>query len=521
MLVPLTIYSVLVAFAATHQRDQINPDAVNYLRNALYLAEGRGGDSVSGYWSPLISWLIAPLLYLQVDSLIAARIVLACSGALLIAASTAFLRKLAEPTPATQILVGTLISISAVFLATNVISPDIILAACLIAYCTFVVSPDLLESRKTPLLCGLFGGISYLAKAYGFPFFLAHFSFSVALRWLFRRQEVSIRSAAAAWGLGLLVFGAVSAPWIGVLSSKYDRLTYSTTAEIIYALNGPGWKTPEQAKKQLHPAIEGRIYVGEVIDTLYLDAPSWSPLESRENLLYQLTYSIDNGRRIINDLSAFDLLGITLVALVFFPLIALGQARRETFPAFWMLGTAAIFCAPFLLVYYEVRYIEAFLWPLCCAYCVAIVVPAVRELTARGRMAGILGSVAVGLAALSFAGGAALRIVPRLGNADSVYRDVANALRSDGVVGPIAAGDSTIQFGLYVSYFLDQPYLGVPGEETVTEVEAALGRHGARTFLVQSDWPLAEAFRQQTSWRSKRVIQRRGGTTAVYEAPNG
>ena len=79
--VVLSIYVALVSWQAYKMRDQINPDAISYIRNAQYLTEARFADSVSGLRSPLISWCMAPLLYFGLDGLYSARVVLASSRA--------------------------------------------------------------------------------------------------------------------------------------------------------------------------------------------------------------------------------------------------------------------------------------------------------------------------------------------------------------------------------------------------------------------------------------------------------
>ncbi len=80
LIVPLLIYVVLASWQSYQMRDDFNPDAVSYIRDAQHIAQGRFGDSVSGYWSPLISWCIAPWIYMGADALYAARAVLAVSA---------------------------------------------------------------------------------------------------------------------------------------------------------------------------------------------------------------------------------------------------------------------------------------------------------------------------------------------------------------------------------------------------------------------------------------------------------
>src|SRR6476661_7979099 len=60
-------------------RFRLNPDAVRYVTLASYYKEGQLNLALSGHWSPLISWLLIPLLGLHVDPLVACRIVVGVS----------------------------------------------------------------------------------------------------------------------------------------------------------------------------------------------------------------------------------------------------------------------------------------------------------------------------------------------------------------------------------------------------------------------------------------------------------
>ena len=237
--VPLITYVVLVAWQAYRMRDEMNPDAVSYIRNAQYLAEGRFADSVSGHWSPLISWCIAPFLYFGVDGLYAARIVLAVWGGLFMVASYVFMRRFVRCAMWLQLVALALIAIAAVRAATYVITPDLLLFTVLSAYFAVVVSPRFLKRKRLQVLSGLLGGIAYLAKYYALPFFVVHFTFVVALHWWVGRRSTPLRTAALSWGRGLVIFLAVSAPWIGVLSSKYGKPTFSISGGMAHALVGP------------------------------------------------------------------------------------------------------------------------------------------------------------------------------------------------------------------------------------------------------------------------------------------
>ena len=70
----------VLIWAAWFFRNALNPDAVAYLRIAARFVQGQAGQAVSGHWSPLLSWLMAPLLMAGIPPLATARVVMALSA---------------------------------------------------------------------------------------------------------------------------------------------------------------------------------------------------------------------------------------------------------------------------------------------------------------------------------------------------------------------------------------------------------------------------------------------------------
>src|SRR5574342_825911 len=70
---------VLLILAGWKDRYVLNPDGVCYIRLASYYASGQFHLAVSGYWGPMLSWLIAPLLGAVENPLYAARMVMGLS----------------------------------------------------------------------------------------------------------------------------------------------------------------------------------------------------------------------------------------------------------------------------------------------------------------------------------------------------------------------------------------------------------------------------------------------------------
>ena len=126
-------------------------------------------------------------------------------------------------------------------------------------------------------------------------------------------RKVSLRTVIRPVLVTALVFLLCAAPWIAVLSKKYGRLTFSTSATINHAIVGPGHVAG-------HPEVfmapdHNRIFVDEA-DIERYPYQYWSPLESVGNMTHQVKLSINNFGAQAGYLADFDWLHLGLAWLV-------------------------------------------------------------------------------------------------------------------------------------------------------------------------------------------------------------
>src|SRR5262245_9047810 len=177
---PLAVYAGAAAFEVSRHRDLMNPDAICYLRNALYVSRGDLARSVSGVWSPLVSWCVAPLLAAGLDPLHALYAVHALWGAVLILFAALLVRRATDLSPGWTLVVLLLV-VDATLKWAVASWPDVVLAACLMAAAASVAHPRFPESRWLQVQCGLWGGLAYLGKAYGLPYFMVFLPLSMGI----------------------------------------------------------------------------------------------------------------------------------------------------------------------------------------------------------------------------------------------------------------------------------------------------------------------------------------------------
>ncbi len=495
LLIPLVVYAVAVIPAAMSQRERINPDAVAYIRFAQYLAQGDFSHSVSGYWSPLISWCIAPLMAAGMDGLYAARTVLAVWGGLLVVAFYFFLGNFEGISKRWRFAATLLVALMSVHLAVVVIAPDLILATCLFAYLALIAGNKFAPSRWRALGAGAVAGVGFLAKAYALPFFLLHLSMTVVLGYVAGRKDEERRAGAryaGAWALA--GFAAVAGPWIGVLSAAHGRLTISTAAARKHAVMH--WDNPSKtAPLQFGLAAAPHISLKETPEAVAY--PFWSPLE---HVGHQMRVVGRNLAIVRDEMYTFDGLpfmpyledggknsrphnenlrwrwmhlglGAFLIAPVALALVGRGQRRKTA----WVWLTGAIYGLGLSFVYLDAQQLTPVLLPLALVLALQLALTLAR---APGAAAGAARHILALLVAVSFFAAAVKDVkaawTPYTPTAP--FRQIARHLQESGVSGSIASSDWPR--GLYIAYFMDRPYVGFPEDKSDAECEQLLKETG-------------------------------------------
>ncbi len=232
----IPVYLVGLAVLGAYFRNALNTDAVAYLRIASYYAAGNLALAVSGYWGPLLSWLMALPIKLGLPDLAVARGVMGFSALVFLTGSVAVYRafKLPEKWVATG---GILTSSCALYWSVRFMTPDLLLSGLIALAMSFSIREDSHESARNGIWAGILWGLAYLAKAVAFPLaILTTLIFGgLALRKKQPERYVCLRKTA----LTLACFGLIAGPWVLILSHKYSYPTFSTSARISHAITGP------------------------------------------------------------------------------------------------------------------------------------------------------------------------------------------------------------------------------------------------------------------------------------------
>lgn len=214
-------------------------DTPSYISVARKYADGCFHDAVNGAWSPLISWLLAPLIRLGADPIFALQFLALMTGIAGLIACRGIFRELGIPEKTQSIMLPALIPAFHAFSLANP-NPDFLVAIILLFYVRLVLSRDYRKRPRDGFFCGLLGALAYLAKAYAFPFFAVHFLLVSLCRHCSERDPILRRNMRFSLCLGLAAFILASSVWIGVLYAKYDRLTISTIGSYNFKLVNDG-----------------------------------------------------------------------------------------------------------------------------------------------------------------------------------------------------------------------------------------------------------------------------------------
>jgi hypothetical protein len=347
---PLLALIFLLPLAAWLHRHQIHPDAVSYLRLAKYYWNGQIDLAVTGYWGPMLSWLIAPLLPMFDNPLYAGRTAMAISAVVYFLGCTSVFRAF-RIDPAGRVLGAWIVVFFAVTWSIIAITPDLLMSGLMCFPISLMISHRWVKSRRVQFGAGALYGVAYLAKAVAF---LASFGLILvfAALWTVSRQmslKASLRGAALTV-LGLLL---VAGPWIAVISLKYDRLLFTTSGRINYAIHGPRdverghptWRT-------FHTPELGRITSWE--DPSNMPYAYWSPFDNSLYALHQINLFISGLKTFPQRLSYFDWFGVGFVSVLFGFLLHVPW-RENLRTDRWRWAIVPIACFGFIFIPLELK----------------------------------------------------------------------------------------------------------------------------------------------------------------------
>jgi len=325
----LIVYLLLTIVLFRLFQYKIAGDEISYINIAHAYAMGHWDNAINGYWSPLYSWLMVPFLYVigfkPVYGVYISKILSIIIGFFTILA----VRKLAltfniNTTVLRVMLTALIIPIVLFVLMYN--TPDLLLTMLIILYLSLIYSPEYSNNMHYGILCGVIGAMAYFTKSFAFPFFLIHFVFFNVL-FYFKSIKIQKKFIIKNLVLGLTIFFVLSGLWIGTISNKYDKLTFSTAGEYNQALVGPEYKdntldngfSPIYSIGLIQPPNNDTTSIWG--DLSYFKMDKWSPFDSWNDIYYEIELIISNIIYTFNIVESFMFVAIIIIIAMIFMII--------------------------------------------------------------------------------------------------------------------------------------------------------------------------------------------------------
>lgn len=262
----------------------IDGDTPAYIEIALKYKNGDFLKAINGYWAPLYSWLLSPLLYFKEDPdkllsfINVAAAILILFQLLLIINSLSLKYYL-------NILLQVSFAFSLGFFCFIHTTPDLLNLLFLVLYLKSYLKNSLF---KNPFTTGLTGALLYLSKYYTFWFFLVHLSITFLLEKFILNQSVF-----KAYFKSIGTFAIISSIWISCLFIKYDHLMISYSGAYNHSITESGTIMHTWDKNGLLSPAPGNYSPWEDIALSY-HFKDWSPFKDLSSFVTQLKVIKDN-----------------------------------------------------------------------------------------------------------------------------------------------------------------------------------------------------------------------------------
>jgi hypothetical protein len=150
----IVYYLVLSSFFIIYYRHEMDADGISYISLAQKYLNGDLAHAVNGYWSPMISWLIAPLLSLGLEPIISFRTVSILFGIMTLVGIDRLMTEM-DITRYTRILYLVALPPVVAWYAENDVGADL-LSACILLYYIHATLRDDYQNKK---FAGITSGI--------------------------------------------------------------------------------------------------------------------------------------------------------------------------------------------------------------------------------------------------------------------------------------------------------------------------------------------------------------------------
>ncbi len=470
-----------------YQYDPISRDLISVMSIAKIYATGDLGNAINGYWGPMFSWLLVPIIYLNPTpqfTLFATKILTIIIGFFTIMGIGLLSRRfeLSISIRASILFASVFIVLFYVFSFNPV---DLLLSCFLIYYLYIIYSPNYPITWYNGMFCGILCGLAYLTKSFALSFFILTFIMFNLLHYF---KDAKLRNGILKnLVLGLTVFFIISGFWSGVISEKYGYLTFGSSGNYNFQEIGPVQQKIGSPIWHgfIKPSNQEATSAWE--DPTYLKLSSWSPLESWSSFKHELgviSSNIIKTETFLNEFSYFSLI-IILFSLIFMIYQTKNNLILKHHQMFFPFLTLTVFIGLYILIFVEFRYfyLVYFLITLMGGYLLQLLFKKPYCTTEIKSI--LLVVLVVSLLVMPLTG-----LVQNKDSGKSIY-DLANTINNQYYIhGNIASNDGYIA-SMYMTYLWNSHYYGTSLKNWVTigdyELEKDLQAYDIDYYLYWGD----------------------------------
>ena len=330
-------------------RYNIDPDATGYLSVAEHCANGDYFKSINGIWSPLSSWLVAPLIKAGFDGVLAVKYLNGLYGLLSLGAFFFLIKRYAIEKRVALALLLTAVILILYFVYYRLFG-DLLQLFLLLTYLNLITGEAFTKRYLKIFLAALIGGVCFYAKAVSFYFILLHLPLVILILEKNKEQGIFRIVALKKIVLSGIVLMVMVAPWALAIKSKYGNLALSNNSLTgLYSL-----ANPEKRVLFYRPPYEDGYSVWDDLSTW--NVSTVKPYSNKDVAVFLVKVIFSNFKILISTLNNFSLFFNAILLATFVLFIKKRHFFFGNNNVLIILSTIIIWCAMFLVLHVEARF---------------------------------------------------------------------------------------------------------------------------------------------------------------------
>lgn len=345
-------FFILIAYRFRHE---LGIDAISYISIAQQYANGLFSAAANAYWSPMISWLMSPLIAFGLDGVAAFLTinVLAASFVLTFGAYMVWRMTAQKFMPA---LIFMLISFPLLYDSIRILTPDLLTLVWVVIFVTTAVKVSQIipikgQEWQWAVAIGAIGAFGYFVKLYLVPVFVA-FLLLWGLTCLVDQKSKRLRiNTLRFFAFCFFFFGLFSLPWVVSLSVKYDGVMMGSSASVNMSAKFATGSASAKIEQLDAPPNEYAVSFGEDRTTQAVKGGEGPNSSAQEKLAYYINERLKAWPYFLNRISSLWLFTLPVIIMTGIgALLGAIRWRRSDYPVVvlwtltlvYTLGYAAI-----------------------------------------------------------------------------------------------------------------------------------------------------------------------------------